>query len=158
MEEAISKANALLEALPYIQQYYDRIVVIKLGGSLMDDRAAEQQLLRDVAFMNYVGMQPIIIHGGGKEISAAMDQAGLEPHFVQGLRYTDDRVLSIAEHVLCGQVNARLVETLQEIGVDAVGLNSLTSCVLFGERLFLEEQGRRIDIGLVGKIRRTGAS
>jgi len=157
LETAISKANALLEALPYIRQYYDKVVVIKLGGSVMDDPAAERELLRDVAFMNYVGMQPIIVHGGGKEISAAMDKAGLEPHFVQGRRYTDDRVLSIAEHVLCNQVNARIVRTLGEVGVEAIGLNSLTSCVLFGERLWLEEDGRRIDVGLVGRIRTVNA-
>lgn len=157
MQEAISKANALIEALPYIRQYCDRIVVIKLGGSVMEDPSAERELLRDVAFMNYVGMQPIIVHGGGKEISAAMDKAGLEPHFVQGRRYTDEHVLNIAEHVLCSKINTRLVKTLGEIGVDALGLNSLTSCALFGERLYIEETGRRIDIGYVGKIHTVNA-
>lgn len=153
MEQAINKAATLIEALPYIQQYYGKIVVVKLGGSLMDDPAAEQQLLRDVVFMNYVGMQPIIVHGGGKEINAAMDEAGLEPQFVQGLRYTDDRTLTIAEQVLCARINRRLVETLESYGVAAVGLNSLTSCVLFAEKRFLTgEGGRRIDIGYVGRI------
>ena len=153
MEQAISKAGVLIEALPYIQKYYDRIVVVKVGGSVMDDPATERELLRDIVFMNYVGMQPIIVHGGGKEISAAMDEAGLEPQFVQGLRYTDERTLAIAENVLCGRINRRLVETLESFGCAAVGLHSLYSCVLFAERMFLAgEGGRRIDIGYVGEI------
>lgn len=153
MDKAIAKAEALLEALPYIQKYYDRIIVVKLGGSIMNDREAERQLLRDVVFMNYVGMQPIIVHGGGQEISQAMDTAGLEPQFVQGLRYTDDRVLSIAEHVLCGTINKRLVATLAEFGVEAIGLHSLSTGVLFAERKYLTgEGGRRVDVGFVGNI------
>ena len=113
MQEAIAKANTLTEALPYIQSYYGRIVVVKLGGSVMDDPAAEKELLRDVVFMNYVGMQPIIVHGGGKEISAAMDEAGLEPVFVQGLRYTDDRTLAIskAEDMPCPETSPIAIPT-----------------------------------------------
>jgi acetylglutamate kinase len=153
VEEAIKKAEVLTEALPYIQKYYDRIVVVKMGGSLMDDPDAERQLLRDVVFMNYVGMQPILVHGGGKEINAAMNEAGIEPLFVEGLRYTDERTLAIAEHVLCGQINKRLVTALQEFGCNAIGLHSLSSCVLFGERMFLEgEDNRRLDIGFVGQV------
>lgn len=153
MQQAIDKAVVLIEALPYIQRYFGKIVVVKLGGSVMDDPQAERELLRDIVFMNYVGMQPIIVHGGGKEINAAMDEAGLEPVFVQGLRYTDDRTLAIAEHVLCGRINKRLVETLESFECQAIGLNSLTSCVLFADRLYLNgQEGRRIDVGFVGKI------
>jgi acetylglutamate kinase len=153
VQQAIDKANVLIEALPYIQEYYGKIVVVKLGGSVMDDPAAERELLRDVVFMNYVGMQPIIVHGGGKEINKAMDEAGLEPQFVQGLRYTDDRTLAIAERVLCGRINRRIVETLESFNVQALGLNSLTSCVLFADRLYLPgDAGRRIDIGFVGHV------
>lgn len=158
MQEAINKANSLIEALPYIQDYYEKIVVVKLGGSVMDDPAAERELLRDIVFLNYVGMQPIIVHGGGKEISKAMDEAGLEPMFVQGLRYTDDRTLAIAEHVLCGRINRRLTDTLETLGVAAIGLNSLTSCVLFADRLFLQgDENRRIDIGYVGQVETVNA-
>lgn len=158
MQEAIDKAGVLVEALPYIQAYYEKIVVVKLGGSVMDDPAAERELLRDLAFMNYVGMQPIIVHGGGKEINKAMDEAGLEPQFVQGLRYTDDRTLAIAERVLCGRINRRIVETLESFGVQAVGLSSLSSCVLTAERLYLSgEENRRIDIGFVGKVEQVNA-
>jgi len=158
VQEAIAKAGSLIEALPYIQGYYDKIVVVKLGGSVMDNPDAERELLRDVVLMNYVGMQPIIVHGGGKEINAAMDAAGLEPLFVQGLRYTDDRTLAIAEQVLCGRINRRLVETLESLGVAAIGLNSLTSCVLFADRMYLSgEENRRIDVGYVGKIEKVNA-
>ncbi len=158
MQEAIEKASVLIEALPYIRAYHDRIVAVKLGGSVMDDPVSERELLRDVVFMHYVGMQPVIVHGGGKEISAAMDEAGLEPNFVQGLRYTDERTLVIAEQLLCGQINRRIVETLESLGAEAIGLNSLTSCVLFADRMFLTGQGkRRIDIGLVGRIEQVNA-
>jgi acetylglutamate kinase len=158
VQKAIDKANVLVEALPYIQDYYEKIVVVKLGGSVMDDPAAEREILRDIVFMNYVGMQPIIVHGGGKEINKAMDEAGLEPQFVQGLRYTDDRTLAIAERVLCGRINRRIVETLESFGVQALGLNSLTSCVLFADRLFLKgDENRRIDVGLVGQIEEVNA-
>ena len=158
MQEAINKVSTLIEALPYIREYYDKIVVVKLGGSVMDDPEAERELLRDVVFMNYVGMQPIIVHGGGNEISRAMDKAGLEPNFVQGLRYTDERTLVIAEQVLCERINRRLVETLESFGVEAIGLNSLTSCVLFAERMYLAgPENRRIDIGSVGRIERVNS-
>lgn len=153
MQEAISKASTLIEALPYIQRYYGRVVVVKLGGSVMDSPETERELLRDVVFMNYVGMQPILVHGGGKEINAAMDDAGLEPVFVQGLRYTDERTLAIVEQVLCGRINRRIVDTLESFGVAAIGLHSLSSCVLFADRLFLPgDGGRRIDIGYVGNL------
>lgn len=158
MQDAISKASVLIEALPYIQGYSEKIVVVKLGGSVMDDLDAERDLLRDVVFMSSVGMQPIIVHGGGKEISKAMDEAGLEPNFVQGLRYTDERTLTIAEQVLCARINHRIVDTLCSLGVDAIGLNSLTSCVLFAERMFLAgEENRRIDIGYVGRVEEVNA-
>jgi len=122
----------------------------------MDDPAAERALLHDIVFMNYVGMQPVIVHGGGKEISQAMDEAGLEPNFVQGLRYTDDRTLAIAERILSGTINRRLVEGLESFGVESIGLNSLTSCVLFASRLYLSgEGGRRIDVATWARSRRS---
>jgi acetylglutamate kinase len=152
VEQAIGKAATLLEALPYIQQYYERMIVVKLGGSVMDDLQAERELLRDVVFLNYVGVQPIIVHGGGKEISLAMRNGGMEPRFVQGLRYTDPTTLQIAERVLCDQINTRIVATLNELGVQAVGLHSLSSCVLFGEQTQLNGPDGPVDIGRVGRV------
>ena len=153
MEAAIGKAAGLIEALPYIQAFNGKRVVIKLGGSFMEERRFETAVLTDIVFMAAVGMQPIIVHGGGKEISAAMQSAGLEPHFVQGLRYTDHRTLSIAEHVLCDGINNRLVRTINDLGGEAMGLHSLSSCVLFAKQTYLAgEDGRRLDIGHVGEI------
>jgi acetylglutamate kinase len=152
MQEAIAKAQTLIEALEYIQRFSDKIVVIKMGGSVMDDDAAIRDILADVVFMNTVGMRPVIVHGGGKAISKAMEESGLEVQFVQGRRYTDQRSLNIVEHVLCTQINRHLVETIQQLGSRAMGLHTLASSVLFGERLFLTQDDRKIDLGFVGQV------
>ncbi len=153
MEEAIAKAGALIEAMEYIRSFRGRIVVVKLGGSVLDDSGLRKKLLTDIAFMDTVGMQPIIVHGGGKAITKAMNEAGLEPVWVQGRRYTDERTLNIAEHTLVHKVNTPICETLAELGCKAMGLHSLSSCVLFAETLRLAgEDGRKIDLGLVGQI------
>jgi len=153
MEQAIAKAGALIEAMEYIRRFRGRIVVVKLGGSVLDDISMQKQMLTDIAFMATVGMRPIIVHGGGKAITRAMNEAGLEPVWVQGRRYTDERTLTIAEHTLVHKINAPICETLNELGCDAMGLHSLSSCVLFAETLRLPgEDGRKIDLGLVGKV------
>ena len=152
MKEAIAKARTLIEALGYIQRFRDKIVVIKMGGSIMDDSEALRDLLTDVVFMSTVGMRPVIVHGGGKAISSAMEKRGLSVEFREGRRYTDQRTLTVVEHVLCNEVNGRIVEMIQDIGAAAMGMHTLSSGVLFGERLFLDKDGRRIDLGLVGKV------
>ncbi len=153
MDQAIAKAQALIEALNYIRKFRGRIVVVKIGGAVMDTPAALDGLLADVVFMATVGMQPIVVHGGGKAISAAMAEASLDVHFVQGQRYTDERALSVAEHVLVNQINAHIVETVVQSGSSAIGMHSLASCVLQAQRLFLEgDESQRIDIGLVGEV------
>jgi len=152
MEEAIAKAKVLVEALGYIQRFVDKIVVIKIGGSVMEAEQAMTDLLTDVVFMNTVGMRPVIVHGGGKAINEAMEKRGLEVQFVQGRRYTDQRTLAVVEHVLCNEVNRRIVSLIQQMGSSAMGLHSLSSCVLFGEKLFLTQEGRKIDLGMVGKV------
>src|SRR3954466_9036602 len=101
LSAAADKAHGLVEALSYIQRFHDKVVVVKVGGSIMDDEQALAQILSDIVFMNYVGMSPILVHGGGKAINDAMEKAGLQPQWVQGRRYTDERTLAIAEHVLC---------------------------------------------------------
>lgn len=153
MDQAIAKAQALIEALNYIRKFRGRIVVVKIGGAMMDDAETLRGLLGDVVFMATVGMHPIIVHGGGKAISAAMKAAGLEVHFVHGQRYTDERALAIAEHVLVNQINAGIVNTINQLGGAAIGMHSLASCVLQAERMYLEaEEAQRIDIGLVGRV------
>ena len=158
MHEAIIKANALIEALSYIHKFRGRIVVVKLGGSLMETDQTQKELLKGIVFLARVGMRPILIHGGGKCINAALAKVGIEPSFVQGRRYTDERTLSIVEHTLVHEINDSIVATLEELGAEAMGLHSLGSCVLFGEQVRLKgPEGRQIDIGLVGDITRVNA-
>ncbi len=153
MQEAIAKAGALIEAMEYIRRFCGRIVVVKLGGSVLEDTSLQKKLLTDIAFMATVGMQPIIVHGGGKAITKAMNKAGLEPVWVQGRRYTDQRTLTIAEHTLVHKINTPICETLTELGCQPMGLHSLSSCVLFAETLRLAgEDGRKLDLGLVGQV------
>ena len=152
MEQAIAKAQTLIEALGYIQRFLDKIVVVKIGGSVMDDERALADMLTDVVFMNTVGMRPVVVHGGGKAISTAMEQRGLEVQFVQGRRYTDQRTLTVVEHVLCNEINRQIVSLIEQQGSSAMGLHTLGSCVLFGEKLFLEEEGRQVDLGFVGQV------
>ena len=119
----------------------------------MDEPDMLRSLLHDVSVMATVGLRPILVHGGGKAISQAMADAGLEAHFVQGRRYTDERTLAIAEHVLVNQINKNLCDTLTDAGQQPMGLHSLASCAVFGKRLFLDgEAGRKIDVGLVGEV------
>ncbi len=153
MQEAIDKAAALVEAGKYIRHFAGRTVVVKLGGSVMDDAGALRGLVNDVCFLRTVGVRPVVVHGGGKAISQAMRSAGFEAQFVQGRRYTDERTLAIAEHVLVDQINRQVRAMIEDEGLGSVGLHSLSSCVVFGDRLQLDgEGGRRIDIGLVGAV------
>jgi acetylglutamate kinase len=154
MDAAISKASALVEALSYIQRFHNKVVVVKVGGSIMDDEKALSALLNDIVFMNYVGMQPILVHGGGKAINQRMEQAGLVPQMVMGRRYTDERTLALAEQVLCNEVNRFIVNFIQSQGCEAMGLHSLASNVLIAEKTYLSgPDGRRIDLGYVGEVK-----
>jgi len=156
--QAIDKAAGLVEALSYIQRFHDKVIVVKIGGSIMDDEEALSNILTDIVFMNYVGMSPVLVHGGGKAINQAMETAGLVPQMVQGRRYTDERTLAIAEHVLCNQINKFIVNFIQTQGCEAMGLHSLSSVVLFAEKTYLKgEDGRRIDLGLVGDVKTVNA-
>lgn len=158
MDTAITKASALVEALSYIQRFHNKVVVVKVGGSIMDDEAALSTLLNDIVFMNYVGMQPILVHGGGKAINQRMEASGLVPQMVLGRRYTDERTLAVAEQVLCNEVNKFIVNFVQSQGCEAMGLHSLSSNVLFAEKTYLPgPDGRRIDLGYVGEVKSVNA-
>jgi acetylglutamate kinase len=153
LEEAILKADVLLEALQWIRQFRDKVTVIKLGGSVMEDEKAMTHLLLDVVFMETVGMWPVVVHGGGAAISRAMSQAGLQPRFVQGRRYTDDATLGIVEKVLAGEINDGLAEQINFLGGRAQALNFRTTPVLFGERILLpDDNGQPVDLGHVGTV------
>ena len=155
MEEAIQKADVLIEALRWIRQFRGKITVIKLGGSVMEDPRTMIHLLLDVVFMETVGMRPVLVHGGGAAISRAMAAAGLEPRFVQGRRYTDEAALRIVENVLAYEVNEGLAAQIQQLGGLARPLNFRTKNLLYGERVQLDGQGGEpIDLGCVGQVTR----
>lgn len=140
--------------MSWIRRFRDRLVVIKLGGSALENAQAVRHLLTDVIFMETVGMRPVLIHGGGKAISSAMKKAGIEPRFVQGRRYTDQATLDIVSQVLAGEICDDLVRQICELGGDAVGLSYLTWNVLHAEKLLLpDEAGKPIDLGFVGEVR-----
>ena len=152
-EEAIAKANVLIEAIGYVRKFQGRSTVIKLGGSVMEDPEALRALLADVVFMQTVGLRPVVVHGGGKAINAAMARAGIEPRFVQGRRYTDEATLEIVARVLAEEVNADIVRHINKYGGRASGLHHVTNqqC-LWGRRLTLDGPEGPIDLGRVGEV------
>jgi acetylglutamate kinase len=155
MDEAIRKADVLIEALSYIRTFRDRLIVIKLGGSAMEDPEALRSHLQDVVFMATVGLRPILVHGGGKPIDRAMAAAGLVPRKIQGRRYTDNATLDIVVRVLRHEINAAVVAELRQLGGRAVGLHSEALQCLFGNKLLLPgDNGQPVDLGLVGQVTR----
>src|SRR5438270_1004492 len=145
-DEAIRKADVLIGALGYIRKFHGKFIVIKLGGSVMEDPETLRALLVDVVFMQTVGMRPVVVHGGGKAITAAMEGAGLEARFVQGRRYTDEATLEIVARVLAEEINADIVRHISKYGGRAAGLHHKTTQCLFGRRLTLDgSDGRAID-------------
>lgn len=140
--------------MEYIRLFRGKIVVVKLGGSVLDDLDLQKKLLKDVVFMATVGIHPVLVHGGGKAITRAMNESGLEPQWVNGRRYTDERIMAIVEHTLINDINTPICETIKQLGCNAMGLHSLSSCVLFGEPLRLvDSAGKKIDLGLVGEVK-----
>jgi acetylglutamate kinase len=156
VQDAIAKADALIEALGWIRQFRDKTTVIKLGGSVMEDPVALDHLLLDIVFMATVGMRPVIVHGGGAAISRAMDEAGLEPKFIHGRRYTDAATLKIVERVLAGTINQSIADRIEHFGGRAMTLSFAHNAdVLSGERIGLEgADGEKLDLGFVGHVTR----
>jgi acetylglutamate kinase len=154
MDDAIRKADVLMEALSYIRTFRDRLTVIKLGGSAMEDSDNLRSTLQSVVFMATVGMRPILVHGGGKAIDRAMADAGLKPRKVQGRRYTDDETLQIVVRVL-QEINIAIERQIRQLNGRAVGMISGSLHCLFGERLLLPDaDGRLLDLGRVGRVTR----
>jgi acetylglutamate kinase len=148
----IAKAGVLIEALPYLQRFRGQTFLIKFGGSAMDDPDLVEGLLRDIVFMEVAGINPVVVHGGGKAISKAMNDAGLEAKFVGGLRVTDEKTIAIVERVLCDVVNRDLVSTINRFGGRAVGLHG--KHVFIGRRNppVKGEDGAPVDLGFVGTV------
>jgi acetylglutamate kinase len=156
MHQAMEKADVLIEAMKWIRQHRGKITVIKIGGSLMEDENAMTHLLLDAVFMESVGMQPVIVHGGGKAISDAMLASGIEPRFVQGRRYTDSASLDIVKRVLGKELCEHLVQQIDNFEGEAKPLGvCFDSNVLFGKKLELtDEHGAAVDMGWVGTVTR----
>jgi acetylglutamate kinase len=149
MQDAITKAAVLIEALPYIRRFRGKTVVVKLGGSFMDVSEDLEAVCTDIAFMRAVDIDPVVVHGGGKAITRAMEEAGLKARFVGGLRYTGPEELRIVEDVLATDVNRQIVGLLEKAGAKAEGLTSKTRCALRAEKM---AGAGGADLGLVGKV------
>jgi acetylglutamate kinase len=158
MQKAIAKADVLIEALPYIQDFRDAIIVVKFGGSAMEERRNVENVLTDVAFMECVGMQPVLVHGGGKAISRAMTEAGLQPKFVKGLRVTDEAAIRVVEDTIKNTVNATLLEILKAKGAKAKRIDGNTIFEVEKRTARDEATGELLDWGYVGDIKHVHAA
>ncbi len=147
MQEVMEKAQVLIEALPYIQRFNRKIIVVKYGGSAMIDKELKKHVIQDVTLLKLVGFKPIIVHGGGKEISRWVEKTGMQPEFINGLRKTDVATMEIAEMVL-NKVNKSLVQMVEELGVNAIGISGKDGGLLRVEKKYSDGQ----DIGYVGEI------
>jgi acetylglutamate kinase len=148
MERYIEKANVLIEALPYIKRFYEKIVVVKYGGSAMTDERIKEKVIEDIVLMKLVGMKPVIVHGGGNAITSMLERLGKKTEFIDGMRVTDKETAEIAEMVLSGNINKHIVQTLQNHGINAVGINGKDANTLQAQKRLVN--GR--DTGFVGDI------
>ncbi len=148
MQQYLDKAEVLIEALPYIQRFNRKIIVVKYGGSAMVDEELKKHVIQDVTLLKLVGFKPIIVHGGGKEISKWVEKVGMEPEFKNGLRVTDEDTMEVAEMVL-GKVNKSLVQLVQELGVRAIGISGKDGGLLKVEKKLSKGE----DIGYVGEVK-----
>lgn len=150
-ENATDKASALIEALPYLQAFRGKTFLIKMGGSAMENPTLVKQVMRDIVFLEVAGINPIVVHGGGKAISAAMKEAGLEANFIGGFRVTTPEAMELVEKTLSEEINPNLVNMLRDFGGKAVGVPGTD--VFIGERIRgVDEQGKMHDIGRVGQV------
>lgn len=148
MEQYLDKANVLIEALPYIRDFHGRTIVVKYGGSAMVDHELKKSVIRDVALLKLVGFRPIIVHGGGKEITRWINKVGLETNFVNGLRVTDKDTMEVAEMVL-NKINKGLVSMMEKVGLKAVGISGKDGSVLKVDKKLADGK----DIGFVGEVK-----
>ncbi len=147
----IDKADSLIEALPYLQAFRGKTFLIKMGGSAMEDPTLVAKVMRDVVFLEVAGINPIVVHGGGKAISAAMEAAGLEAKFISGFRVTTDEAIDIVARVLSEEINPGLVRMIRDFGGKAVGIPG--NDVFLGEKIKgIDDAGNRVDIGRVGEV------
>ena len=152
LEKYLSKAEVLIEALPYIQRFNRKVIVVKYGGSAMVDEELKRRVIQDVTLLKLVGFKPIIVQGGGKEISSMVSRLGMEPKFINGLRVTDEPTMEIAEMVL-GKVNKSLVQLVESLGVRAIGISGKDGALLKVNKKYSNGE----DIGFVGDVKEVNA-
>jgi len=158
---AMERADILLETLPYIKRFYNKTIVIKYGGHAMVDTDLKDKFARDVVLMKYIGIHPVVVHGGGPQIGELLKKVGKESKFIQGMRVTDEETMSIVEMVLVGMVNKEIVGLINRHGGNAVGLSGKDGNLILAEKYYLNEEKAKftppeiIDIGLVGKVKKS---
>jgi len=156
--DLLEKVKILISALPYFREFYDKVVVIKYGGHAMVDKELKSAFAQDIALMKYVGIKPIIVHGGGPQINEVMNKMGLKPKFVEGQRVTDEETMNVVEMVLVGTVNKEIVSLINKAGVRAVGLSGRDGDLIVAEKMKIyrytgdARPPEIIDIGRVGKV------
>ncbi len=163
IQSSMERADILIEALPYIRRFYNKTIVIKYGGHAMIDSDLKDKFARDVVMMKYIGMHPVVVHGGGPQIGGLLKKLGKESKFIQGMRVTDQETMNIVEMVLVGMVNKEIVGTINQHGGKAVGLSGKDGNLVIAEKYYLNEDKAQftpseiIDIGLVGKVKSVNA-
>ena len=161
--KSIERAEILLEALPYIRRFYNKTIVIKYGGHAMVDAELKDLFAKDVVMMKYIGIHPVVVHGGGPQIGKFLTKLGKDSKFVQGMRVTDEETMDIVEMVLVGKVNKEIVGLINQHGGKAVGLSGKDGDLIRAEKYYLSEEKAKatppeiIDIGLVGKVKMINA-
>ena len=163
LQKSMERADILLEALPYIRRFYNKTIVIKYGGHAMVDEDLKKMFAMDIVMMKYIGINPVVVHGGGPQIGSFLKKLGKESKFVQGMRVTDEETMNIVEMVLVGTVNKEIVGLVNHHGGKAVGLSGKDGNLIQAEKYYLSEEKAKdtppeiIDIGLVGKVREINA-
>ena len=149
----LDKAKILVNALPFIKKYYGKTIVIKYGGSAMVNKDEREKFIQDVVLMKYVGINPVIVHGGGPEINEMLNKIGKKSQFIEGNRVTDSETMEIAEMILSGKVNKGIVSDINKYGGKAVGLSGKDDNLILAEKKYIEKGNEKIDIGFVGEIK-----
>jgi acetylglutamate kinase len=152
IQEIINKAETLIEALPYIQRLAGKTVVIKYGGNAMINDELKTDVMEDVTLLKYIGINPVLVHGGGPEINAMLKRLEIPSEFRKGLRVTDAETMSVAQMVLVGKTNKEIVSRLNQLGAKAVGICGIDGRLIECERLSTDDNGQPLDIGYVGRI------
>ncbi|MCR5199809.1 MAG: acetylglutamate kinase [Saccharofermentans sp.] len=152
MQEKIDKATILIEALPYIRKLRGQTIVIKYGGNAMVNEELKQSVMDDITLLKYIGINPIVVHGGGPDINNMLKEVNVESHFVNGLRYTDEKTMGVAQMVLIGKTNKEIVSALNLKGAKAVGICGIDGNLIEAEKLTKDGDGNDLDVGYVGKI------